>query len=136
MDRALCVLLIRFSIERDGRPFTFWATPGGGVNADETDFVAAQRELMEELAINVPLSGPVHTATSKFEHEGEVVTNTDTFFLGRWTDSEVKLSFATESERQAMRDCRWWSVAELAVTEETVFPSDLVSLVRKLIAQQ
>ncbi|HEY2534336.1 MAG TPA: NUDIX domain-containing protein [Xanthobacteraceae bacterium] len=135
LDSALRVLLIRYLIEREGRPFTFWATPGGGVNAGETDFIAARRELMEELAIDVPISGPIYTTTSKFEHEGEFVTNTDTFFLGRWTGSEIKLGFATESERQAIRDCRWWSVAELAATEETIFPSDLESLVTALIVQ-
>jgi 8-oxo-dGTP pyrophosphatase MutT (NUDIX family) len=59
---------------------------------------AARRELAEELALEVALTGPLHTATSTFEFEGKPLTSTDVFFLGRHESQGVELHFATEVE--------------------------------------
>ena len=119
------VLLIRFVVERQNHPFIFWATPGGEVESNETDIDAARRELQEELGLDIDLAGPVHKFTSEFEHEGSVVSNTDVFFVGRCDAPTPDLQFATQAERVAMKELRWWPIAELERTEEVVFPSDL-----------
>jgi 8-oxo-dGTP pyrophosphatase MutT (NUDIX family) len=83
LNAARQALLIRFDIQRDHQPFVFWATPGGGVEKGETDLEAARRELVEELALEISLTGPVYTVVSTFEHEGKLIDNIDVFFLGR-----------------------------------------------------
>jgi 8-oxo-dGTP diphosphatase len=119
------VLLIKFVIERHSLPFIFWATPGGGVDPNESDIDAARRELREELGLDIELLGPVHSSVSDFEHEGSVVRNTDVFFLGRWAGSTPELRFATDAERKAMKELKWWSIVELEQAAETIFPADL-----------
>jgi 8-oxo-dGTP diphosphatase len=130
LNAAQDVLLIRFVVERQHQPFVFWATPGGSVEDGETDLDAARRELAEELALNVVLAGPVHTVASRFEHEGKLVDKIDVFFLGRLEHQGVALHFATQAERAAMKEIRWWTIAELERSSETIFPQDLAHLLR------
>jgi len=126
-DDAGRVLLIRFVLPN----MTFWATPGGGVEAGETLLEAAHRELQEELGISVALEGPVHAATGIFEFEGELIENTDHFFHGRWSGTP-NLSGVTANESAALQEARWWTVEELEATREDFFPRALVDVLRGL----
>jgi 8-oxo-dGTP pyrophosphatase MutT (NUDIX family) len=134
LNAAQDVLLIRFAVERHRQPFVFWATPGGSVEKGETDLETARRELAEELALNVFLTGPVHTVASRFEHEGKLVDNIDVFFLGRLEHQGVALHFATQAERAAMKEIKWWTIGELERSSETFFPRDLAGVLRSLPA--
>lgn len=132
LDEQDRVLLIRFELaRRDGR-VVFWATPGGGLEGDENPRAGARRELMEELGLNLPLSGPIHQATAVFEHEGALLENTDTFFLARCAASAPRLDGVDEAERQAMRAIRWWSADEIAASAEAIFPAGLAEVVRSV----
>ena len=73
--------MIRFAVPRDGNTFIFWATPGGTVEPGETDVEAAKREVKEELGVELPLMGPVHSSVDRFTHKGIPVENTDVFFV-------------------------------------------------------
>jgi 8-oxo-dGTP pyrophosphatase MutT (NUDIX family) len=126
-DEAGRVLLIYFVLPN----MRFWATPGGGVEPGETLLQAAQRELMEELGIAVALDGPVHTATGIFEFEGEMIENTDTFFLGSWSGMP-QLSGVTANESAALQEARWWTLEEMETTPEDIFPRDLAAAIRRL----
>jgi hypothetical protein len=43
------------------------------------------------------------------------------------------LHFATEAERAAMKEIRWWTIAELVRSSETVFPTNLAKVLRRLV---
>jgi ADP-ribose pyrophosphatase YjhB (NUDIX family) len=132
LDETDRVLLIRFQIERQGGEVVFWATPGGGLEGDEESLMAARRELMEELGLDLPLSGPVHEATAVFEHEGATLENTDVFFLARCEMSAPRLGGLDEAERRVMSDIRWWTADEIAASLEAIFPADLAEVVRRV----
>jgi 8-oxo-dGTP pyrophosphatase MutT (NUDIX family) len=133
LDRIGRMLLIRFAVPRDGGTFVFWATPGGSVEAGETDLEAARREIKEELAVDVTLEGPVHTSVSRFSHKNVPVENTDVFFVGRLDQADPELHGVTDDERSAMQMVRWWSCDEVDHATETIFPSDLSAVVRRFI---
>jgi hypothetical protein len=74
-----------------------------------------------------------HTVASTFEHEGNPVNNIDVFFLGRHEPQGVALHFETQTERAAMKEIRWWTISELERSSETVFPTDLAVVLRRLV---
>ena len=118
---------------------TYTISPGIGDQQDveegESDLGAARRELLEELHLEIPLSAPVHEVTSTFEFEGKPLTSTDVFFLGRHESQRVELHFATQVERVAMKELRWWTIEELERSSETVFPADLAKVLRSFISR-
>lgn len=132
LDEYDRVLLIRFSITRQDGTVVFWATPGGGLEGDEDPLTGARRELMEELGLDLSLTGPIHKATAVFEHEGALLENTDTFFLARCAASAPRLDGVDDAERQVMQAIRWWSAEEIVGSAEPIFPPDLAEVVRRI----
>jgi ADP-ribose pyrophosphatase YjhB (NUDIX family) len=126
------VLLISFVVSRSDGEFSFWATPGGEVEEDESDFMAAQRELREELELVVDLEGPIHVSTAEFEHNGAMVVSTDVFFVARCEHDAPRLHAFTEEERAVIRASRWWALKEIEATRENVFPEDLAAVVERI----
>lgn len=131
MDASGRVLLIHFAMPRGDDIYTFWATPGGGMEPGESAMAAVKRELLEELGLSPALHGPVHTAVGIFEYDGMMVENTDTFFLGR-CDVTPALRGATDNERAALLALRWWTPEEIENTGEDVYPRDLAEVLRRL----
>jgi 8-oxo-dGTP diphosphatase len=131
MDAKGRVLLIHFAMPRGDEVYSFWATPGGGVEPEESAMAAVKRELLEELGLNLSLHGPVHTAVGIFEYGGVMVENTDTFFLGRCDVTPV-LQGASDHERAALLGLRWWTPEEIEGTDEDVYPRDLAEVLRRL----
>lgn len=134
LDAQQRVLLIRFAMQRSDGPFSFWAAPGGAIEAGEDAAGAAARELDEELGLRLPLHGPVHHARGVFEFEGRVIENHDSFFLARLPAGSAapELRGATAAERELLRGWRWFDAQALAAETLPVFPAGLPGLLRRL----
>src|SRR5580698_7597252 len=119
------ILLIRFVVPRAEGEFCFWVTPGGEIEAGETEAEAAVREVLEELGIEVEVDGPVYVDKNQFLHLGEMQDNTDYFFRARCEREAPALKGVTEEEVAIMKEIRWWSAGEVEVSAERIFPEGL-----------
>jgi len=130
-DGAGRVLLIQLVVPKAEGDFVFWLTPGGEIEAAETELEAARRELREELGLEVEVVGPVYSEPTRFEHQGEMRDNVDYFFTARCGVDAPELRGVTAEEIAVMREIRWWGAEEIEASGERFFPGDLAARVRE-----
>jgi len=135
LDGAGRILLFRFVHKRDALAGQdYWATPGGAVEEGETFEQAAIRELEEETGIQVVSVGS-HVGQREFVLQlpsGEHVVADERFFLVEVSDTSLSRDGWTIEETQVMADHRWWLPDDLARTSATVWPGNLLMMIRGL----
>jgi 8-oxo-dGTP pyrophosphatase MutT (NUDIX family) len=139
IDAADRILLIR-SLVSPGQPGSghVWFTPGGGIESGEDLTTAAIRELYEEIGL--------HADPADFRHVAYTTGHADLgwanglfrddFLLHRVASHEVDITNQTDLERTHYAGHRWWTTAEIGTTTETIYPNQLASLLRGLLAGQ
>ena len=111
----------------------YWATPGGALEQGESYEQAAIRELYEETGIIADVGRQVAQRDVVFRTPvGDQVTADERYFLVRVADNVVDVSGQGPDERRYMPEYKWWSLADLKSTAETVFPEHIVSLLTSL----
>jgi 8-oxo-dGTP diphosphatase len=138
LDPSGRVLLFRFVFKNGvlaGQDY--WATPGGGVENGETFEQAAIRELREETGIRVKDIG-LEVARRELVlllPDGERVMADERYFLIRSADASLSREGWTAEEREVTADYKWWSQDELAETSDTVWPENLIEMLRTATAR-
>lgn len=128
------ILLVRF-VFPSGE--TFWATPGGGIEAGESSEEAVRRELAEETGLESVEVGPLVwtrlriIAFTSGQYDGQ----REQYHLVRTPSFTPKprLSWA-QLNAEYVFELRWWMLAEIEAAEETFAPRRLPELVRDLVA--
>ncbi|MEX2547771.1 MAG: NUDIX domain-containing protein [Chloroflexota bacterium] len=129
LDEADRVLLVRFW---DG-DHSWWCTPGGGVEAGETDETAASRELAEELGnVDVELGPCIWTRRHVGVFRGQPFDQAERIYLGHVAAFEPRPSPAALLEH-GPDDIRWWTADELSGADGEFAPRRLPELVRDLL---
>lgn len=111
---------------------SYWATPGGGVEGDESFEAAAIRELWEETGIQVTEVGAQIAQRQLILQlpNGEHVNEDERYFRIRVTDTQLSRSGWTAAEIECMTAHHWWSQAELEQTTEQVWPENLIAMLQ------
>jgi 8-oxo-dGTP pyrophosphatase MutT (NUDIX family) len=121
-----------------GRPLLrYWFTVGGGLDDGESTLDAAVRELFEETGLRLPasaLAGPVFHETTYFPFDGHWYSQEQDFFVARVDTWDADLSGFSDIERATVEEVRWWSLDELIAATDTIYPANLVPLLRSVLA--
>ena len=123
-----------FQYEDDGR--SWWTTPGGGLEGDETFEEAATREAMEELSLAGVALFPLWRQTADFTFRARRIHQVEQYFLVRppQQDGSLRDVVGEAHRRESIVAGRWWSAEELETTSEQVFPEDLRERLPELTA--
>lgn len=128
IDRAKSVLLVRYD-DRRTPGASFWATPGGGVEAGESARDAAQRELNEETGLLVSVGPELWRARAEFRNLNGQVSQDEFFYLVEV--AEIAPPVHNRSD-EPISQHRWWKLSELRDSKEVVYPEDLVDRLEAL----
>jgi 8-oxo-dGTP pyrophosphatase MutT (NUDIX family) len=127
-------VLLLHGREPDDPSTTWWFTPGGGLEGEESREQAARRELAEETGITDVQLGPVlWRRVCSFLFDGRRWDQDEWYYLGRTRQIATAMTGHTELERRSITGLRWWSADELAAARETVYPIRLAELLRTLL---
>ena len=113
----------------------FWFTPGGKIDAGETAQEAAARELQEEVGITVEpaaLGEVIGTEDVTYRFDGVSYRQSGVFFALRHENPCLHAEGLTAIEAETIDMGRWWSLAEILATEETIYPENLGEMLAKL----
>ncbi|WP_169734195.1 NUDIX hydrolase [Hamadaea tsunoensis] len=134
IDDADRLLLFSSGARADGT--LRWFTAGGGVHPGESHEQAALREIREETGLTGVTLGrevwrgrPWNTVRNGVTYEVE-----QRYYLARVTAFEIDTSSFEDFERATITGHRWWTVSELAATNDTLRPAGLPQLLAHLLS--
>jgi TDG/mug DNA glycosylase family protein len=131
LDPANRILLVRFAFpDKD-----VWASPGGGLEADETHESAITRELAEESGLRDFELGPwVWRRDHWFAGMSGWGGQAERHYLVRTMAFEPAPEWTAEALRaEGIEEQRWWTLEELQESDAIFAPRRLPGLVRDLI---
>ncbi len=99
-----------------------WTAPGGGLRRDESHLDAAQREVAEEIGVEVDLGPWIWSRRVVFPFRGCWIDQDERWYLARTDAADVD---AAPLDDPGAVQARWWSLAALTTTEAELAPAAL-----------
>jgi len=132
-DRRL--LLMRYKNFADPHGAPFWATIGGEIEPGETIEAAALRETEEETGQTALTLGPVvwYAEWTLQDAAGARRRFKERFIVAHTNESALSRVGWTDFEREMALDARWWTQAEIAASDEIIYPRGLADLIAPIL---
>lgn len=132
------VLLFLFEVDTPGVGFErFWATPGGAVGLGETYEQAARRELLEETGFDLDPGPQIGQRTAEFTSpSGVPLVADERYFFVRAPSSDVDWSSLEAFESKFMKRHQWWTLQEIAASDEVIYPERIVEMVQSVLREE
>lgn len=112
-----------------------WFTIGGGAAPGETIQAAAAREIVEETGfLDFELGPVVWRREGPLPLAEETVWMDEHYLIARCPGGDPVRHGWQADEHALIDDIRWWTQAELAGTQERVFPPGLADLLPSVLA--
>ena len=130
------ILLMRGRLPGDPHAPRVWFTIGGGMEPGETVLEAATREIVEETGLTDARLGPVvWTGEAMLHDRKRRPVHFFESFVVAWTGGGPLSREGWQAlEREFVDDMRWWTLAELMATPETVYPEGLAERLPDVLA--
>ncbi len=108
-----------------------WTAPGGGLRREESHLAAAQREVVEEIGVEVEVGPWIWSRRVVFPFRGCWIDQAERWFLARTSGADVD---AAPLDDPGAVQARWWSLAELRATDAELAPAALADHLAVLLA--
>lgn len=121
------VLLVRHTDGVNG----WWVLPGGARLEGESFESAAERELLEETGLKATLSTKLFSRQlAGLQLPDGPVNQVERFFAASIPVLAPPIDLGPLAASEGIDAFRWWTLADLATTSETVYPADLMRHLR------
>ncbi|MEX2324486.1 MAG: NUDIX hydrolase [Nitriliruptoraceae bacterium] len=111
-----------------------WTAPGGGINEAEEPRVAAEREVREEIGVDVSLGPLVLERTATFPFRNAWLTQHELWFAGLVDPAEAAdVAARAPLDDPGISEARWWTADDME-RGTAVAPARLPQVVRAFIA--
>lgn len=124
------ILLQRFEFPQVKGNKVLWVTPGGGLKENESFEEALERELFEELGMNIKVEGePVLILDVPIDGKKETFISHEVYYLVDYqVNTNISLANMTKNEIKTFKGMKWWSKEDLLQeSSEEYAPSDILS---------
>jgi len=130
------ILLMRGRLPYDPAAPAVWFTVGGGAEPGETVLETAAREIIEETGLTDARLGPVvwYAEALLYDRKRRPIHFKERFVVARTAGGSLSQSGWQPLEREFVEELRWWTLGELTLTDEAVYPEGLAELLPDVLA--
>jgi len=130
------ILLMKGRLPSHPQGPSFWFTIGGGVEPGESIQEAAAREIVEESGLTDAVLGEVawyrEVIMADADHEPRLFQ--EHYIVARTAGGALSRAGWLPHEHALTDALRWWTLDELRLTDETVFPETIAELLPDVLA--